>query len=159
MPTSSLSCSETMVNRRRQGGNRRWGHGRGRGARAVATAVVLWSALWLGPGAGQSVRAAENASPIKADEEVVFFPGFATESAPLSWTAHVHGWIFEPKGKPGQLSTLGTLLQEKVRLTKEELASTFFRERARMFLVDNERKKSLSVTVSGRTVTLAPSKE
>jgi phosphatidate phosphatase APP1 len=121
--------------------------------------VVLLSALWLGPGAGPAVRAAENASQIKADEEVVFFPGIATDTAPPLWTAHVSGWIFEPKGKPGQSATLGRLLQEKARLTQEELASVFFRERARMFLVDNERRKSLSVTVSGRTVTLAPSKE
>ena len=68
----------------------------------------------------------------------------------------MHGWIFEPKGKPGQRSTLEKLLQEKLNLTKEELGSKYFRERAQM--VDNERSKSLTVNLSGRTVTPAPSK-
>jgi phosphatidate phosphatase APP1 len=118
---------------------------------------LLLAALSLGLGLGESVRAAEVVSPIKADEEVVFFPGFATEAVPPSWTAHVHGWIFEPKGKPELSSPLGTLLREKLALTNEELASKFFRERAQMFMVDNERSKSLSISVSGRTVILASS--
>ena len=150
---------ETRIDGPMQGGRRPpRGVGRARGGRAVPTTTVLLSASMLCLGVSESARAGEPVSPIKVDEEVVFFPGFATEGVPPSWTAYVHGWIFEPKGKPRQRSTLEKLLQEKLNLTQGELGSKYFRERAQMFLVDNERSKSLTVNLSGRTVTLAPSK-
>ena len=150
---------ETRIDGPMQGGRRRpRGVGRARGGWVIPTATLLLSALALCLSVSESARASGKVSPIKADEEVVFFPGFATEVSPPSWAGFVHGWIFEPKGKPGQRATLDKLLREKLNLTTEELGSKYFRERSQMFLVDNERSKSLTVSVSGRTVTIAPSK-
>ena len=149
---------ETRIDGPMQSGKRRRGVGRVRGGRAVPAATLLLSALALCLSVSESARAAGTVSPIKADEEVVFFPGFATEVSPPSWAAYVHGWIFEPKGKPGQRATLDKLLRGKLNLTTEEFGSKYFRERSQMFLVDNERSKSLTVSVAGRTVTLTPSK-
>jgi phosphatidate phosphatase APP1 len=118
---------------------------------------VLLVTVVLGLGLSGPARAL-GASPIKGDEDVVFFPGFATDAAAPSWTGFVHGWIFEPVRDPAQRATLDRVLREKLHLSGEETRSAFFRERARMFLVDNERSKSVSVTLSGRTVVLAPSK-
>ena len=111
--------------------------------------------LCLSVAAPSSSRA--QTSPINTDEEVLFFPGLAVEVG-TAWTAHVHGWIFEPQADRATLATLEALLREKLDLPKEDFDSPRFRERARMFLVDNERSKRISVDVSGRTVTLAPSK-
>lgn len=124
---------------------------------AVPAAIVLLFAVVLGLRLSGVARAA-GASPIKADEDVVFFPGFATEAAAPSWTGFVHGWIFEPVRNPAQRATLDRLLREKLNLSGDETRSAFFRERAGMFLADNERSKIVSVNVSGRTVVLARSK-
>lgn len=123
---------------------------------AGPAAILLLSAAVLDLATCVSARAA-GPSPIKADENVLFFPGFATEAVAPSWTGFVHGWIFEPVRDPAQRGALDRLLREKLNLSKEETGSKVFRERTRMFLVDNERSKSLSITVSGRTVLLAPS--
>jgi hypothetical protein len=71
-----------------------WGVRRAREGWAVPTTTVLLSASMLCLGGSESARAGKQVSPIKVDEEVVFFPGFATEGVPPSWTAYVHGWIF-----------------------------------------------------------------
>jgi phosphatidate phosphatase APP1 len=136
-------------------------HGRRRIAligRTWATSVmILLSAAVLDLGVCLSARAADP-SRIKADEDVVFFPGFATEAVAPSWTGFVHGWIFEPVSDPRQREALEALLLRRLNLSREETRSKVFRDRSRMFLVDNERSKRLAATVSGRLVVLAPSK-
>jgi uncharacterized protein DUF2183 len=98
----------------------------------------------------------DQTSSIKLDEEVLFFPGFAVEAG-LGWTAHVHGWIFEPERDGTALTELERLLLARLEVPKAEFDPLRFRERTRLFFVDNERSKEISIDVSGRSVTLAPS--
>ena len=123
---------------------------RGRGECACSAAVLLLLVVF-------GLGASAHGSPIKADEDILFFPGFATEGTSTSWNAHVHGWIFEPTSNPTKQAELRELLRRRVDLPAEE-SSSIFRERARMFLVDNERRKTISVRALGKTFVLAPSK-
>jgi phosphatidate phosphatase APP1 len=130
------------------------GIGHGRDGRVCWAVALLLSAVVLGLGGSTCAQG----SPIKADEDVMFFPGFATEGESPSWTAHVHGWIFEPTSSEAERAVLEQLLRERVQLSAEASRSSIFRERARMFLVDNERSKTISVSALGGTFALAPSK-
>lgn len=121
--------------------------------------VWAWSAsaLLLCLGASACVGAS-GTSPIKADEEVIFFPTFAfQDGGASSWTASVHGWIFEPVGQTAR-APFERLLRERAEVSEEQSRSNIFRERTEKFFVDNERSKTLSVNLSGRTITLKPSK-
>src|SRR5262245_43650272 len=95
-------------------------------------------------------------SPIKIDEEVLFFPGFAVEAGG-GWTAHIHGWIFEPDKSGPALAELERLLLARLEVPREEFDSLRFRERTRLFFVDNERSKEISIDVAGQSFTLASS--
>lgn len=98
----------------------------------------------------------DQTSSIKIDEEVLLFPGFGVEAEP-GWIAHVHGWIFEPERDGTVLAGLERLLLARLEVPKAEFDPVRFRERTRLFFVDNERSKEISIDVSGRNVTLAPS--
>src|SRR5262245_25188293 len=135
--------------------HRRRGIERTRRVWGRSAAMILFVAL-LGLAVSGPARAA-GPSPIKADEDVLFFPGFATQAMAPSWTGFVRGWIFEPVRNPAQRTALTDLLREKLNLSRKETGSQIFLDRTRMFLVDNERSKYLSVSVAGRTVVLAPS--
>jgi hypothetical protein len=105
-------------------------------------------------------------SSIDSDETVILFPAFAVENGPSSWTAHVRGWIYEPLHGGERSSLLGefeSLLRERFELRKEDIdalpasSKSHFTERSGMFLVDNERRKRLAVTIGGDTFTLGRS--
>ncbi len=83
-------------------------------------------------------------SPIKLDESVIFFPTYGTlDEAAAHWTVRVHGWIFEP-------SLLGSLALAAFRLSldlpMDRARDEIFRDRARPFVVDNERNKAIPIT-------------
>jgi hypothetical protein len=98
------------------------------------------------------------ASPIKRDEEIVFFPAAARLSADLGhWIVPLHGWVFEPEveslWRRGALSGLA----HSLGLEEGAAESEIFKERGRWFLVDNERGKRVSVTLSAEAGALGPS--
>lgn len=106
------------------------------------------------------------ASTIDDDEQLILFPTFAAENGPSTWTAHIRGWIYEPEvGERRQflLGELERLLRHNFDLRNDDLESTqttstpHFSERAAMFLVDNERRKRVAVTIEGHTSTLGRS--
>ncbi len=103
------------------------------------------------------------ASSIADDERVVLFPAFAVEEGPSSWKAHVRGWIYEPElGADRDLLKveLEKVIGHRFDLRGNELESTpaaakpHYAERGGMFLVDNERRKKLEVTIDGDPFTL-----
>jgi|SoiMethySBSTD1v2_1073268.scaffolds.fasta_scaffold00271_54 phosphatidate phosphatase APP1 len=100
-------------------------------------------------------------SSIAADESVILFPTFAVESGASSWTARVGGWIYEPEQGDERQALLGelqTLLQRKFDLRPEDFdPKTRFADRAGLFLADNERRKQVSITVAGATLSLGES--
>ncbi|MGE3841329.1 MAG: App1 family protein [Vicinamibacterales bacterium] len=106
------------------------------------------------------------ASTIDDDEQLILFPTFAAENGPSTWTADIRGWIYEPEvGEKRQflLGELERLLRHNFDLRNEDLESApttstpHFSERAALFLVDNERRKRVAVTIAGETFTLGRS--
>lgn len=97
------------------------------------------------------------ASPIKPDEEVILFPTvarFDTDSG--AWIAPVHGWIFEPEeNSPWRRKAIRSFGQS-LGLNESELSDPSFAKRARYFVVDNERGKSVPVTADGTSARLMP---
>jgi len=101
---------------------------------------------------------AEQGSSIRSDEHIMFFPTFAVEGNGASWTAHVHGWIYEPEtgdDRDGLSRALGALIAQRFGLSREALlndsveAAQRFERRRAPFFVDNERGKRVAVTVAG----------
>lgn len=104
-------------------------------------------------------RGRGHASEIKSDERVVFFPTAATYSAADggAWTVPVHGWIFEPE--EGALVRSAGLAGLKRALAIDPAWETndLFLARARSFLVDNERGKTIGIQVGRQAHYLKPS--
>lgn len=85
-------------------------------------------------------------SQIKSDEQVVFFPTAARWSkATNQWIVPIHGWIFEPE-ENDRLRNIGlNRLRKALMLEENHDGTKIFEQRARLFLVDNERRKRLSI--------------
>jgi hypothetical protein len=105
--------------------------------------------------AGACLSTAAGASSIKADEEVLFFPTAAHLDAETpAWIVPVHGWIFEPEDESVWRRRLIDALLGRLELDPAARDEPRFRERARMFLVDNERGKELTIRLGGRSFVL-----
>ena len=102
---------------------------------------------------------AASASSLKRDEAVVFFPTAARLDADQRrWIVPIHAWVFEPEEDSLSLRALLASLAEALELTADQaVESTLFRDRARWFLVDNERGKTLDITLSPEARDLGPS--
>jgi hypothetical protein len=100
------------------------------------------------------------AADLKPDEQVVFFPTLAWR-APGGWEADLHGCIFEVEPRAALTPLLRAALDiDEAELSPEE--KTRFHERARLFMVDHERGRSVTVNWMGqiaprRPVRLGPS--
>ncbi len=87
---------------------------------------------------------------LSADERVVFFPTYAHRTADgQSWAVTIHGWVFEPEEDSAVRAAGLDGLRRLLGLKRQEATSALFTERARAFLVDNERGKSMSVRLAG----------
>jgi hypothetical protein len=85
-------------------------------------------------------------SEIARDEVVVFFPTYGRRTTDgKSWVLHVHGKIFEPEEDSLKRAALLGILRRSFGLSKEEEETATFKERARAFLVDNERNKTIHI--------------
>ncbi len=93
-------------------------------------------------------------SPIKRDEVVTFFPTYGRlDPSGAFWTLSVHGWIFEPEAESPIRNAAIELLRKSLDLSEDDVATAIFRERARRFLVDNERGKRIPIQI-GETIHL-----
>ncbi len=94
---------------------------------------------------------------VKTDETVIFFPtGAWLDEAADVWRLPVHGWIFEPEEDSHARKALIESLASVIELPPQG-DNALFRERARYFLVDNERGKRLRVRAAGVHALLEPS--
>ena len=85
-------------------------------------------------------------SPIKRDEEVLFYPTFARQDDDgRSWLAAIHGSIFEPEEGSLKRALLVRLLREGIPRKLSEEEERIFNRRVRLFLVDSERGKAISI--------------
>jgi hypothetical protein len=94
------------------------------------------------------------AADLRRDEQVVFIPSAGSPTGPEgAWEMDIHAWALEAEAR-----TLGVFVFRKAlgldkdALTEAELDT--FTERARWFLVDNERGKPVSVWLDGKIVPL-----
>ena len=123
-------------------------------------AIAIVSSLW-------PVEAGQG-STIRKDEHVMFFPSFAVEDNGASWTARVHGWIFEPEtgdDRDGLSRALGEVIARRFGLSREAIlkdsveAAQRFERRSAPFFVDNERGKEVAVMVAGAKGIMEASEE
>lgn len=100
-------------------------------------------------------------STVKEDEEVIFFPTAAhLEVESGQWVLPIHGWIFEPEKdsilRNALLHGLAKV-SEKFIFKEGDFDKKRFEERLRMFIVDNERNKRISINVQEQTFTMKTS--
>lgn len=90
------------------------------------------------------------ASDIKKDEVVVFYPTIGQRVAKgAEWELEIHGCVYEPEKRAAALAAFRAAIELKTELSQAEEA--VFNERARAFMVDHERGKTISVHLGGKT--------
>ena len=103
--------------------------------------VAMWPVLF-----SLALSADQVVSEIAADEVVVFYPTYGHRTTDeKSWVLHVHGRIFEPEEDSLKRAALLGIMRRSFGLSKEEEERATFKERARAFLVDNERNKTIHI--------------
>jgi hypothetical protein len=94
------------------------------------------------------------ASDLKKDEEIIFFPVVAQRvEKGAAWEAEIQGWVYEPERRKLELE----LFRKALGVKKEESAendNALFVERARTFMVDNERGKTISIRIGDKVYPL-----
>ncbi|UCD79613.1 MAG: DUF2183 domain-containing protein [Desulfobacterales bacterium] len=94
------------------------------------------------------------ASSLKPDEQVIFFNTSAyLDGDGQTWNIPLHGWIFEPEDDSIWRTAVVEELIRFLELDEQAVGRSLFRQRAKMFLVDNERWKRLPVRVGDHVVT------
>jgi hypothetical protein len=91
-------------------------------------------------------KAAATSSDIKTDEVVVFYPTAAHYDASNSqWIVPIHGVIYEPEQDSSKRAVVVASIRRAAGVETETLAAQRLDERVRLFLVDNERGKTISI--------------
>lgn len=97
-------------------------------------------------------------SPIKSDEVVVFYPTYAYRDAEdKNWVVMIHGSIYEPEVSSRKRSATVSMMRRLLKLKKGSEESNRFDQRIRLFLVDNERDKKISIRLGRSNYQLSPS--
>lgn len=89
---------------------------------------------------------------VKKDETVILFPTSGYIGANNQWLLPLHGWIFEYEHDSLWRGGSVQLLLKSLQINDVALDSELFKQRAWMFLVDNERGKKLRIAVEGNSV-------
>ncbi len=114
-------------------------------AKAIRIACVVTAAACLFAAQGKS------GPSVNRDEEIIFFPTNASLQEKASIVEfQVHGWVFERERHSLWRSAAVELLLKALDVDERALESDLFRQRAWMFLVDNERHKEVPVRIAGR---------
>ena len=82
---------------------------------------------------------------------VIFYPTYACQAGgEAGWTVALHGSIFEPELGSLKRGAALALLCTALGLPRKDAETETFRERARPFLVDNERGKQIAVRLGDK---------
>lgn len=101
------------------------------------------------------LQATAFAAELKRDESVLIFPAFASRVADSSgWETTLRVWVGELEPRGLSLAALRRTLGLTTDLSPEETA--VFNERARWFLADNERGKTVTLRLGDRTIPVGP---
>lgn len=112
--------------------------------------LVCVIAYFLGDGLLRAVYA----SDIKQDEDVIIFPTHAyLDAQQHKWVVPIHGWIYESERDSLWRTALASTFISALELENDPTRSELFRQRAAMFLVDNERNKRLKLKIADQVVT------
>ena len=98
-----------------------------------------------------------SASPLKSDEQIVFFPTAAAyNSSTQTWQLPIHGWIFEPKWGGSVRQAWQQLFGKEIFINNDEddAESSLLKQRLRWFFVDNERGKTIAIQLGAYHFTL-----
>ena len=119
---------------------------------APLIAFAVGVLLSVGTGGRPPANTREKITPLKSDEDLIFFPTLSRQVETLSdgrssieWDVAIHGWIFEPEHTSLRRRAFIKFLRKVLDLEKGEEASEILERRLRPFLYDNERGKSLTV--------------
>lgn len=114
------------------------------------TSLAILGALPVGC-PDRQVLGAET-SPIRSDEEVVFYPTFGRLSPDgSSWLLAIHGSIFEPETNSLKRAAALAAMRRGLGLETTPAEAKTFDRRMRAFLVDHERGKRMLVRVGSQT--------
>ena len=94
-------------------------------------------------------------SPLKPDEEIIFFPTSASHTSEGEWQVPIHAWIYESEEHAVSRELSRKIIRELLELTdltEEQAPSEVFKKRIKWFLVDNERNKRIGLLAEDRTV-------
>ncbi len=98
------------------------------------------------------------ASPLKSDEEIIYFPTTATwNEQKKAWQVPLHGWIFEAERDSLWRNGALALLKENLDLPPQSNHTQNLQQRGWPFLIDNERGKNITLHIAGTEITLPPS--
>jgi phosphatidate phosphatase APP1 len=89
-------------------------------------------------------------SNIKTDQTIAFFPGVGRHTADgKAWELQIRGCVYEFENRPVELTVFRAALGlEHVKMNADELAT--FKDRARLFLVDNKGGRKVVVQLGGK---------
>ena len=89
-------------------------------------------------------------SDIDADEDVVFFPTAAhLDEASRQWVVPIHGSIYEPEQDSRKRAVIVKSLRKALGVEADTPETQRLEQRARLFLVDNERGQAMSIYLGG----------
>jgi len=90
-------------------------------------------------------------SQIKSDEVVVFYPTCAhLDEGGKTWTVPIHGVIYEPEQDSVRRSLATASMRRAVGVEGDTPEAATFERRMRLFLVDNERGKDISIRLGSQ---------
>lgn len=89
---------------------------------------------------------------VKKDETVILFPTSGYINANNQWQLPLHGWIFEYENDSLWREASVQALLTSLQLSDVSMDNELFKQRAWMFLVDNERGKKINVAIDGNSV-------
>lgn len=95
------------------------------------------------------------ASPIKDDEEVIFFrTGTAVAADAEHWALPVRAWVFEREENSWMRKILLKALAKALGLPPDSPDRELFQQRAALFLADSESRKDVVVKIGSQTFEL-----
>ncbi len=126
--------------------------------RRPATALLLMSAAVQARG-GEPTEEERMKSPVKADETVTMFTtaSWTSSATACTWDVEIRGVIFEEEQRP----IVSAVFVKALDLKPENLTEAerdILRQRTALFMVDNERGKSLPVR-AGESLHMMPATE
>jgi hypothetical protein len=99
-------------------------------------------------------------SPIKSDEVVLFYPTIARQDADSQgWRVAIHGSIFEPEERSLKRALLVNMFRKLLPRDLTPQEKEIFGHRVRLFLVDSERGKAISVRLGSQVYPVGTSGE